>query len=339
MTSPLPPTMKAAQRVGSGPLDKTLTVKADVPLPKNATSLPTGHVLIKVTYTSLNPIDYKVAETPLVNTLVFKGIPCLDFAGVVVKSNSEAPHLKENERVCGQTQPMNFGACAEYIVVAEELCMRVPDRVRLEDAATIGIAGLTAYQTIAPFVNPGAKVLINGGSGGVGTYGIQIAKALGCSYVTAICSGGNEDLCKSLGADEVIDYRTQRVVDVLKRSGKQYDLIVDTVFQDAQLYWSCHEYLKPSGRFVTIAGGASLSFIRDVLSIMLWPTMLGGGRRKFQFVGRTSNAKDYERIAAWISDGVVKSVIEKIFDIEDVRGAFERLKSGRTRGKLVVKLT
>lgn len=336
MDSPLPTTMKAAQRVGSGPLEKTLTVSTDVSLPKNATSLPPGHVFVKVAFTSLNPIDFKVAEAPFIGTFAFKGIPCLDFAGIVVKST--VPHFKENARVFGQTQPMNFGACAEYLVVAGESCMPVPGGVRLEDASTIGIAGLTAYQTIVPFVETGAKVFINGGSGGLGTYGIQIAKAIGCS-VTTTCSGGNVDLCKSIGADNVIDYRTQSVVDILKHNGEQYDLIVDNVFLDAELYWSCHEYLKPRGRFVTIIGGLRLSFIKDVLSIMLWPTLLGGGQRKFQFVGRTSNARDYERIAIWISDGLVKPVIEKIFDIEDVSKAFERLKSGRTRGKLVVRVT
>lgn len=192
---------------------------------------------------------------------------------------------------------MNFGAYAEYLVVARKLCMTVPGGVRLEDASTIGIAGLTAYQTIVPFVGTGAKVFINSGSRGLGTYGIQIAKAIGCS-VTTTCSGVNVDLCKSIGLDEVIDYRTQNVVDILKHSSEQYDLIVDNVFSDPQLYWSCHEYLRPRGRFVTIVGGLRLSFIKDVLSIMLWPTLLGGGQRKSQFVGRTSNARDYERIAA-----------------------------------------
>lgn len=233
---------------------------------------------------------------------------------------------------------MNFGACAEYLVVAGKFCMPMPGGMRLEDASTIGIAGLTAYQTIAPFVEIGAKVFINGGSGGLGTYGIQIAKAIGCS-VTSSCSSANMDLCKSIGADNVIDYSTQSVVDTLKQSSEQYDLIVDNVFQNAQLYWSCHEYLKPSGRFVTIVGGLRLSFIKDALSIMLWPRFLGGGQRKFSFVGRTPNAQDYERIATWISDGYVKPVIEKIYDIEDVSKAFKSLKTGRTRGKLVVRIT
>ncbi|KPM35903.1 hypothetical protein AK830_g10684 [Neonectria ditissima] len=307
--------MKAALRVGSGPLEKTLIVSTDIPLPNNAASLPEGHVLIKVVYTSLNPMDFKAAEAPLVGTLAFKRIPGLDFAGTVVTSKDS--RLKEGERVFGQTQPMNFGACAEYLVVAGHLCIAVPDAVSLEDASTIGIAGLMAYQTSVPFVEAGNSVFINGGSGGVGTYGIQIAKAVGCSVMTT-CSGANADLCKRLGADEVIDYRTQNVVDTLKRSGKQYDLIVDNIFLDAQIYWSSPEYLNPAGRFVTMASGLRLGFIKDVSTTMLWPTVLGGGQRKSQLVGRTPDTQQYQRGSMWISEGAVKPVIEKTYDLEDI---------------------
>ena len=328
--------MKAAYRLGSGPLEKTLTVSTNQALPKNANALPAGYVLVKVAFTSLNPMDFKVAEAPLLGTFAFKGIPCLDFSGTIVKSR--VSHLKENDKVFGQTEPMNFGACAEYLVIVGKLCIPVPAGVRLEDASTIGIAGLTAYQTIVPFVEAGANVFINGGSGGLGTYGIQIAKAIGCS-VTTTCSGANADLCKSIGADEVIDYRAQSVVDVLKHSSKKYDLIVDNVFLDPQLYWSCHEYLKIKGNFVTIVGGLSFSFIKNVSQIALWPASLGGGQRKFQFVARKFDVEAYERIATWINEGLVKPVIEKIYDIEEIRKAFERLKSGRTCGKLVVRVS
>lgn len=331
----LPSTMKAARRIGSGPLEEILTVSTDVPLPKDANPLPADHVLVKMAYTSLNPMDFKVAETPLIGTLAFKGIPCLDFAGSVAKSTTSQFH--EGDRVYGQTQPMNFGACAEYVVVAGKLCMPMPTNMRLEDSATIGIAALTAYQTIVPFVKTENSVLIVGGSGGVGTYTIQIAKAVGCS-VTATCSGTNVDLCKRLGADEVIDYRAQNVIEALEQSGKQYDLIVDNIFVDAQLYRSCHEYLKPAGRYVTIAAAPTLTFLRDVSTILLWPTFLGGGSRRFQLVGRTVDAQDYGRIAAWISEGVIKPVIEHIYDIEDIRTAFRKLKTGRARGKLVVRI-
>jgi NADPH:quinone reductase-like Zn-dependent oxidoreductase len=128
-------------------------------------------------------------------------------------------------------------------------------------------------------VTSGAQVFINGGSGGVGIYGIQIAKAIGCS-VTTTRSGGNIDLCKSLGADEVMDYRTRNIVETLKAGSKRYDLIVDNVFMDPQLYWSCHEYLKPEGRYVTIVGSPKFSLIKDTSSFMPWPSFLGGAAKE-----------------------------------------------------------
>lgn len=334
MASTFPSAMKAAKRIGSGSLEESLTI-TDVPLPNNATSLPTDHVLVKVSYTSLNPFDYKFAEAPIIGSLAFKGIPCLDFSGTVVTSTTS--RFKEGQQVFGQTQPPNFGACAEYVVVAAEFCLPVPEGVKLEDAATIGIAGLTAYQSIAPFVKTGDKVFINGGSGGIGTYEIQIAKALGCEVSTS-CSGANVEMCKSLGADEVVDYRTQSLIETLKRSGKQYDLFVDNVFSDPQLYWQCHHYLKPEGKFVTMAASPNFTFIRSILPILLWPTFLGGGQREFQLVGRTSSQADYDRIAEWIKTGTIKIVIEDVYEMKDVKAAFARLKSGRVRGKLVVKI-
>ena len=231
-----------------------------------------------------------------------------------------------------------FGACAEYPIGSTKSCVSLPDNVSFEDAATLGICGITAYQSIVPNVKKGDKVLINGGSGGTGTFGIQFAKAVGC-YVTTTCSGPNVQLCKELGADEVIDYRTQNLVETLKRSGKQYDLIVDNVFADVGLYWSCHAYLKPGAKFLTIAGGPSFGFFKDVLSIMLWPSMLGGGQRSFKFLAAAAKREDYEQITKLVSEGVVKPVIEKTYEIEDIREAYVKLNSGRTRGKLVVKVS
>jgi len=216
-------------------------------------------------------------------------------------------------------------------------CVPLPNDVSPEQGACVGIVGLTAYQCIEPFVKAGDKIFINGGSGGTGTFGIQIAKALGC-HVTTSCSGPNVELCQSLGADEVIDYRTQPVVETLKRKGTQFDLIVDNVFADSAIYWNAHHYLKPEGRFVTIAGSPTLSSIVDFLKIFLTPSWLGGGQRKFQFVTCTAHAESYVKLARWMEEGKVRAVIEKVYELEDADKAFERLKSSRARGKLVVKV-
>lgn len=327
----------AAYESSAGGLPKNLKATDSWPIPKNATSLPKDHTLVRVSYAALNPVDFKVPELPLFGRFIFsKGIPGLDFAGTVVEST--LPHLKPGEPVFGKTEPPVFGSLGEYIVVGKESCLPIPNGVQPRDAATIGVAGLTAYQTLAPFVKSGSKVFINGGSGGVGTYQIQIAKILGC-HVTTSCSGANVELCKSLGADEVIDYRTQNVVEALTRSGQQFDLLADNVFNDAGLYWASHKYLKPEAAYVTIAGSAELSVVKNILSIFLWPKALGGGQRQFKFVMADSNAVHYAELAKWLAEGKIKTVIEEEFSLEDASKAYERLKTGRTRGKLVVKVT
>lgn len=329
--------MKAAAWDGNaGGIQKHIKVINSWPLPKNAKNLPKDHTLIRVSHATLNPVDYKVPELPLVGRFVFpKGIPGLDYSGTVVESTLS--HLKPGESVFGSVAPPNFSTMGEYIIASKEGCVPVPDGVQLKDAATLGIAGLTAYQTLAPFIKSGDKVFINGGSGGVGTFQIQIAKILGC-HVTATCSGPNVELCKSLGADEVIDYRTEDVVQTLTRKGQQYDLILDNVFNGAEIYWSSHKYLKPEGRYVTIAGSAQFSTIKNILSIFLWPSALGGGQRKFQFVTCAANATQYAELAKWLAEGKMKAVIEREYDLEQAGEAYERLKTGRTRGKLVVKV-
>lgn len=327
----------AAYESSAGGLPKNLKATDSWPIPKNATSLPKDHTLVRVSYAALNPVDFKVPELPLFGRFIFsKGIPGLDFAGTVVEST--LPHLKPGEPVFGKTEPPVFGSLGEYIVVGKESCLPIPNGVQPRDAATIGVAGLTAYQTLAPFVKSGSKVFINGGSGGVGTFQIQIAKILGC-HVTTSCSGANVELCKSLGADEVIDYRTQNVVETLTRSGQQFDLLADNVFNDAGLYWASHKYLKPEAAYVTIAGSAQLSVFKDILSIFLWPKALGGGQRQFKFVMAESNAVHYAELAKWLSEGKIKTIIEEEFSLDDAGKAYERLKTGRTRGKLVVKVT
>lgn len=338
MGAELPSSMRASQwTMLAGGLEKNLKVNTQAALPKQAKSLPADHTLVKVSYATLNPVDYKLAELPLIGSYDFSkpAIPGLDFSGKVVSTT--LPHLKAGELVFGTTATPKFGALAEYTVAPKQGVVSLPNHVPLDQAACVGIVGLTAYQCIIPFIEPGAKVLINGGSGGTGMFGIQIAKAAGCE-VTTTCSSANVDFCKSLGADTVIDYRTENVVDALKRSGTEYDLIVDNVFADSNLYWDSHHYLKPEGKFITIAGTATLKFITEVLKIFFLPRWLGGGKRKFSFVSASPNAEQYVQIAKWMEEGKVKVEIEKMYELEDAGKGYKRLKSGRVRGKLVVKV-
>lgn len=332
MAPNVPQSMRAAQ-FKSNPIEKNLKVNPQAPLPKTAHALKKDTALVKIAYSALNPVDYKVLESPA--GYVLGKIPAIDYAGTVV--DSKLPHVKAGDKVFGMTGLPAFGALAEYAVVSKDGLALAPAGVKLEDLATLGCTGITAWQSIAPFIKSGDKVLINGGSGGVGTFAIQIAKALG-AHVTTTCSGGNVDLCKSLGADEVIDYKSTNLVQSLKQKGVQFDHIFDSVFFNFDLYWQSHQYLKPGGKFVTIAGSPSLSFIANILTVFLLPGFLGGGKRPFQFVTATANVPEYEKLGALIKEGKVKPVIESVLELEEAGKGYAKLKSNRTRGKIVIKV-
>ena len=133
----------------------------------------------------------------------------------------------------------------------------------------------------------------------------------------------------------MIDYRTTDVVSHLKRSGTQYDLLIDNVNTPA-IYWDAQHYLKPEGKYITIAGDASLSNIYSMAMMFLLPSWFGGGKRSPKFVACVSNAEQYAQLAKWMAERKLKTVVEETYELEDVGKAFARMKSGRTRGKLVV---
>jgi NADPH:quinone reductase-like Zn-dependent oxidoreductase len=338
MAKPLPSTMRAVQWTSiTGGIEKNLEVNTTAPVPTLPTKSTEPSTLVKVAYSSINPVDYKLPEFAVFRALKMStpAIPAGDFAGTVVQTT--LPGLKPGDLVFGRSDPPDFGALAEYVVVnGRENVVKLPKGVSMQEAATLGVAGLTAYQCIAPYTKEGSKVFINGGSGGTGTFGIQIAKILGCR-VTATCSGANVELCQSLGADEVIDYRTTDVVRHLQRQGTQYDLLVDNV-GSLELYWSAHDYLKADGLYINIAGTATLAHVVNVLKVSYTPAWLGGGQRAAMFLRRKSNADDFAKIAQWIAEGRLRPVVEKVYGLDEAGEAFARLKAGRSKGKLVIKV-
>ena len=337
MSVGLPQSMRACQwSSAAGGLEKNLKVNGSASLPKGASSLSKDQTLVKVSYSALNPVDFKLPELPIVGQFVIKkpASPCMDYSGRVVATGRS--DIKPGQLVFGKLEPPQFGALAEYIVVGREGVVPLPEGVKLQDAGCVGVAGLTAYQCIVPNVKNGDKVFINGGSGGTGSFGIQIAKAMGC-YVATSCSGANVELCKSIGADEVIDYKSEDVIQTLKRKGTQFDLVVDNV-GSPDLYWQSHHYLKTSGKVVTVGASPGLQVVIDMLKIFLWPSLLGGGQRKFQFLTCVVNAKQFAHIGEMMKEGKVKPVVDEVYNLEDASRAFQKLKSGGFRGKLVVKI-
>jgi NADPH:quinone reductase-like Zn-dependent oxidoreductase len=189
---------------------------------------------------------------------------------------------------------------------------------------------------MAPNVKPGDKIFINGGSGGTGTFGIQIAKALGC-HVTTTCSPSKADLCRSLGADEVIDYTSADVAQALKAKGQVFSLVVDNVGVPDNLYKAADDFLLPQGKFIQIGAPVGLGAAKTIVSRSFIPSFLGGGKRKYEM--STSIRHDptaLKQLAQWIAEKKVKPVIEQTYELEDLPKAFEKLKTGKCSGKLVV---
>ena len=347
MSRVIPATMKAWQfSQTTGGLEKNLKLNNAAPLPPNAKSLAADQVLVQVLSACLNPVDYKFAQLPIVGSLIIKrpASPGLDFSGRVVATGPNSKKvstedLKPGQLVFGRLgDPTQHGTLAEYTVAPRNGCIPLPEGVSVDHAACMTTAAITAYQCIVPNIKPGSRVFINGGSGGVGSFGIQIAKVKGC-YVATSCSSVNVDLCKSLGADQIIDYKSQDIVSELKK-GQKFDLVVDNVGTPSALYWQAHNFTNAGTKYVQVGGGLSFGEIYDLVSRMAWPGFLGGGKRSFEFLGAENNIKHLKEIGDWVAQGKVQALVDEVFGMEDkgpVR-AFERLKTGRAKGKIVVRV-
>ncbi|KAJ4358594.1 uncharacterized protein N0V89_003178 [Didymosphaeria variabile] len=301
--------------------------------------LAPGEALIRVHAASLNPVDYKLAEVPLIGRLAIPkpATPGLDFAGVVARPGPNSA-LKAGQRVFGKLEPkQQYGTLGEYIIGSAAGTVPLPDGVSFEEGATLGVCGLVTYQCLVKNVKRGDRVLVNGGSGGTGTFAVQIAKALGCEVVTT-CSSANVQLCKDLGADEVIDYRTQSVTSVLENGEKKFDFVLDNVGEPAALYWKAPSFTKPGARYVQIGSQVSLGFIYDLAFRFVVPTWLGGGQRPFSFAFASTNFDDYQGLADLLVKGQVKPVIDEVFELENAPKAYRKLRTGRARGKIVVRV-
>lgn len=316
----------------AGGLEKNLKIN-------DAASQPTigdDEILVQVHAMALNPVDYKVSESAYLTALGMKCVPGADFCGKVAKMGQKVDSFQIGEWVFGAKMgAISNGTLGQYVGVSQNMLTSLPNGVEVEDAASVGIVGITEIQAIKPNVKPGDKVFINGGSGGTGVYGIQIAKALGC-HVTTTCSTGNVKLCESLGADEVIDYKTSNVIETLAAKGPVFQLAVDNVGSSADLYKQSASYLLPNGKFVQVGATVSLGGFAQVTSNLLVPGFLGGGKRSYQIMIPKMSSDDLKQLGAWMREGKVRAVLDEVFEWEDAPSAFEKLKTGRSKGKLVI---
>ncbi|KAK3063491.1 hypothetical protein LTS18_015086 [Coniosporium uncinatum] len=332
----------------NGGLENSLELSETAACPPK--DLLKGQILVEVLSMSLNPVDYKIPEMgPLSKALISTpASPGLDYTGRVLATDSTNDRLSIGQHVFGRIAgPTRFGTLGQIVQAPQSGCVPLPAGVDPDQAAAVGTAGLTAYQCIVPNLSPGGvvegagsgkRVFINGGSGGTGTWGIQIAKVLG-AHVTTSCSGANAALCKELGADEVIDYKSTDVAQALAEKGMVFDLVVDNVGTPEDLYKASEAFLRPEGKFVQVGATPSMASVKSMATRALLPSFMGGGKRKFQFVSMSNDYEQFAQMGRWLSEGKIKAVIDEVFDFEDAPRAIEKLKSGRARGNIVVHVT
>ncbi|KAJ5569562.1 uncharacterized protein N7459_008992 [Penicillium hispanicum] len=319
----------------SGGLEKNLHLESFARTPRP----PQGNeVLVQIFSAALNPLDYKFPEWGLPAQMAI-GVPAspgIDFCGRVVATGSLAAHLKEGQLVFGcDTRPRQFGSLGEYLSITADYITTVPDNVTVDHAAAVPFAGQTAYQSLEGHVRSGEKVLINGGSGGCGVFAIQIAKQMGC-HVTTTCSTRNMELCLRMGSDDVIDYTAETdLVAKLRQRKVVFDCIIDYIGSPSTLYYQCHHFLKEDGVFVQVGASTFLTF----LGRLGWPSFLGGGRRRYVILKMKHSQKQLEQIGTWLAERTLQVQLDGVYEFHDARRAFERLRSGRARGKIVVHVT
>jgi NADPH:quinone reductase-like Zn-dependent oxidoreductase len=289
-------------------------------------------VLVRVRAASVNRVDwYDVTGRPWVARPMTglrgpKSPPVGgDFAGTVEAVGADVTDLEPGDDVFGVAS----GSFAEYGGAKKAVAPK-PANVSFEEAAAVPVAGLTALQGLRDHgrLQPGQRVLVNGASGGVGTFAVQIAKALGAE-VTAVCSTRNVEQARSLGADYVIDY-TQ---DDFAKSGRRYDLMLDIA--GSRPWRHCTPVLRPNARLVII-GGEGNPLIGPLGHIAAtWLAALPGKRKATFFVANL-NRPDLAFLGELLESGRVKPVIEKRYELAEVPDALRYMGEGHARGKLVI---
>ncbi|GMH99215.1 hypothetical protein TrST_g6329 [Triparma strigata] len=297
--------------------------------------LKPNFVQISTRALSINPVDYKM----ITGELNFNKKPLprgfgSDVAGVVEAIGSDVTRLKVGDEV--YSDAIGFTPFGEVFRVPESKVSLKPQSLSFSEAAAIPLAGLTALQALRDkgSMKSGAKVVIFGGSGGVGSFAIQIAKALGASEV--VTTSTNEALCKQLGADRVINYRNETASEVLQSS--HYDLVFDTV-GGYNHYEQGVKLLKSSGTYVTIVGdGVSLP---KLIPRLLWRKFKSNFTSPgYQIFLTDSNSSDLDVLTQLVNEGKLKASIDSTFQFTDegVREMFKKQMSGRTKGKNVMEV-
>ncbi|MCW8057476.1 NADP-dependent oxidoreductase [Agrobacterium tumefaciens] len=303
-------------------------------------------VLVEVEAAGLNQLDSKIRDGAFKPILPYKPPLVLghDLAGTVVKIGANVRRFKPGDAVYARPRDRQIGTFAERIAVKEADLALKPANLSMAEAASIPLVGLTAWQVLIERaqIKPGQKVLIHAGSGGVGTFAIQLAKHLGATVATT-ASAANAAMVKELGADVVIDYRSQKFEEEL--SG--YDAVLNSL--DAATLEKSLKVLKPGGKLISISGPPDPAFARaqglNVVLRLVLRMMSAGIRRKakragvdYSFLFMHADGGQLGRIATLLEDDTIRPVVDRVFHFDQLNEAFATIDSGRAKGKVVVTL-
>jgi NADPH:quinone reductase-like Zn-dependent oxidoreductase len=327
--------MKALQIVKYGEIKDSLAF--------NEVSKPTvqaNDVLIEVKAAAINPIDKSIILGNLQGMLPIPmpSTSAYDVSGVVIEKGNEVSNFEIGDLVYSRVPQEQMGTLAEFVAVTSAAVSMKPGNISFEEAASIPLAGLTALQSLEyAGIKENDKVLIHAGSGGVGSFAIQYAKAKG-AYIYTTTSTSNVEWVKELGADRVIDYKTEDYKSIVK----DVDIVFDTLGQNYSL--ESFEVVKQGGIVVSVVGpldetSAQMFGMDDY---KLPDDLAKAGRDKnaeYKFIFMHPNGSHLNEIKSMIEDEKIKPIIDKEYPFSQSIEAFEHLASGRAKGKIVVKIS
>lgn len=315
---------------------------ADVPEPQ----LRDDEVLVQVHAAGVNQLDSKIKDGQFKLILPYR-LPLIlghDVAGVVVKAGPRVRQFKPGDEVYARTDDFRIGTFAEFVPVKESSLAPKPKGLTMEEAASIPLVGLTAWQALVETakLTKGQRVFIQAGSGGVGTFAIQLARHLGATVATTT-SAANFELVRSLGADVVIDYRTQDFEDVLH----DYDVVLNS--QDGKTLGKSLRVLKGGAKLVSISGPPDPAFGRNIAApafVRLVMRLLSSGIRRrargrgidYSFLFMRANGGQLREITRLIEAGAIRPVVDKVFAFESTNEALAYSEAGHAKGKVVIKI-
>jgi NADPH:quinone reductase-like Zn-dependent oxidoreductase len=315
---------------------------ADIPRP----TLRPDELLVQVHAVGLNPIDTMIPKGTFKPVLHFQ-LPATigsDLAGVVVEVGSRVTRFKAGDAVFASLFDLGIGSLAEFAVVPERVAALKPSNLDFVQAASVPMVGLTTWQALKERIDlrAGQKVFIPAGSGGIGTFAIQLARHLGAKVGTTV-STGNVDLVRELGADEIVDYKTQAFEQVLRG----YDAVLATTKGDT--VEKSIGILKPGGRIVSLTGPLDAAFARArrlnfvltfVFGLMSRRVLRLARKREidYSFLFVRPDGEQLTQIGGLLEAQRIRPVIDKVFPFHQAVEALDHLAQGRAKGKVVVKL-